>query len=514
QNQENIDVVLTSFNDARAGTTDGKQVVYGPDISLAPFGWIDRGGTLEPDHFLLRAAPRARQVGVYLPDPWLEWTRLPGSEPSSPDDQATPHLHDPRSDVTTWQRVRKSVLYAARLIADRANSLAPSFVRSLGRIEIELLPPALWAEEPHRLRIVFVEGDEERRDIRVIGSGVAGWVAATLRIACDELLNAKLEVFDPTTKELVTDPAAKIAIALSARHPSSLDPPGLRLAPSTNLRVLLIDEPEAHLHPAAVKSVADWLVEASTQGAVVVATHHQSLVDIPSELASLVVMSRVGGTSCDAKWVRTDRVRALESIASEVGLTKADLLLHTRLIVFVEGLHDEAVLTAMFGERLRRASVRLVPIYGTNSLGALAESDLIGALGIPMAVVTDHTDPSRVRRGEADSPEERSVVSFLDEMARRGLLVQPLGHSKRDILDHLSDDVCRSFAPDFPGWESARQTWSRDTGLDFKRWVKRAYGLKLDRDSVARIAEDCAKHGEIPPALDRLVREIEAQAGR
>jgi len=214
--------------------------------------------------------------------------------------------------------------------------------------------------------------------------------------------------------------------------------------------------------------------------------------------------------------IGTNLAFELDIGATEIGLTKADLFLLTRLVVFVEGPHEEAVLTSMFGARLLAAGIRLVPIHGTLNLPALVDSELIDALELPMAIVTDNTNAGRVRRGQPMSPEEAAVVHWTSEMQAKGITPYPLGFSQRDILRYLDDDVCRSHAPTFPGWDLAWKERPKDvqTGSGFKPWVTEHYGLDLDREAVQRLAAECARLGKIPKALDRLVLEMESLVDR
>lgn len=151
------------------------------------------------------------------------------------------------------------------------------------------------------------------------------------------------------------------------------------------------------------------------------ATHHSRLLNLPTRLPTLVLMQRRTDRSCEPRVIGTNLAFELDIGATEIGLTKADLFLLTRLVVFVEGPHEEAVLTSMFGARLLAAGIRLVPIHGTLNLPALVDSELIDALELPMAIVTDNTNAGRVRRGQPMSPEEAAVVHWTSEMEAKGI---------------------------------------------------------------------------------------------
>jgi energy-coupling factor transporter ATP-binding protein EcfA2 len=447
---------------------------FGPepeDLTEVPVGYIERDdGSVVRDRFLL-APGRTYEDGYgHRPDAWLEVPPNTSEGPNGSPGSGETNGNDSWDGFPTWQRVRPSIACVARLISDAATRLAPSFVQDQGRIEVEILPPWLWAEEPSRVRIALVETTGERFDIRVLGSGVARWLAASLRLASHDLAHGVQRVLDPLTGVPITDASRARDVALAARR-SPMSPDGLCLVPGSQLRVVLVDEPESHLHPAAVTSVGDWLAGVSERGAVVAATHHSSLLNSNSLLTHVALVRRDDDGTSTVRMVDADLISALDGMKEQIGLSAADLFLLTRLVLFVEGPHDVAILGAMFGDRLRRAGVQVIPIHGVGNLPGLVDSEVVQALGLPMALVTDRTNSGRVRRGEPQTDEERAVSRFIGELARKGTRIESLGHSKPDILDHLDEGICRKVAPKFPGWDSAAAEWKRSgRTLSFKSW--------------------------------------------
>lgn len=498
----------------RAGHGLGDSDLEPEDLIEVPVGYIERDdGQVVPDRFLLAPGWRAYEEGYgHRPDAWLEMQPNTPDGPNGSPGSSELNGEDAWHGVPTWQRVRPSLAYVARLISDAATRLAPSFVQDQGRIEVEILPPWLWAEEPSRVGIALVETTGERFDIRVLGSGVARWLAASLRLAMHDLAHGEQRVLDPITRVPITDPARARDVAWAARR-SPMSPDGLCIVPGSQLRIVLVDEPESHLHPAAVASVGEWLAGVSERGAVVAATHNSSLLNSTSLLTHTALVRRDDDGTSTVQIVDADLISALDRVKEQIGLSAAELFLLTRLVLFVEGPHDVAVLGVMFGDRLRRAGVQMIPIHGVGNLPGLVDSEVVHALGLPMALVTDRTNSGRVRRGEPQTGEEQAVSRFVGELARKGTHVESLGHSKRDILDHLDEGICRKVAPGFPGWDIARVEWNRSgRTVDFKPWVEASYGLRLDRGSVEELARACTREGRIPPALERLIRHVEAIA--
>jgi hypothetical protein len=204
----------------------------------------------------------------------------------------------------------------------------------------------------------------------------------------------------------------------------------------------------------------------------------------------------------------------LERANAELGLTAGELLLLTRFALFVEGPHDEAVLLGMFGNVLAAAGVKVLPLHGIDNAMAIVDSEVISSLGIRMGVLGDNVDRQRIGSGAASTYEERATLRLLQEAMRSGKVVSPFGLLRRDILDYLDDDVCRTEAPDFPGWVEAVRVWKKDgCPTPFKPFVTEQFGLRLDRNTVHRLAVGTALAGVVPIELERVVRAICARAG-
>src|SRR5207248_2548482 len=157
-----------------------------------------------------------------------------------------------------------------------------------------------------------------------------------------------------------------------------------------------------------------------------------------------------------------------------------DLLQHTRLMLFVEGPHDEIILRAFLGDELDRARIRIVVLHGLHNVPALLDSELVEQLGIPLAVLADNIPPDR--RRSRPTAESEAVDRVVQEARATGRVVHQFGLERRDILQYLHVDACRSLAPDFPGWPVASAEWRRSgSSLRFKEFVRETYGLKLDR---------------------------------
>jgi predicted ATPase len=109
---------------------------------------------------------------------------------------------------------------------------------------------------------------------------------------------------------------------------------------ATSSRLVLIDEPQAYLHPHAERSLLA-LLEQHPEHQYVIATHsHQLLASRPLKQARLVTIDN-GGT-------RISNPESGQAVLSELGVTAADLWAHDR-VLWVEGPSEVAILEVLAG---------------------------------------------------------------------------------------------------------------------------------------------------------------------
>jgi hypothetical protein len=410
-----------------------------------------------------------------------------------------------------WYRVRHSVLAAAKLIETEANKVAPGFVAEQGTIGIEILPVPMWGGGLPRVRATFTEYEDEVRDLKVVGAGTARWVAAAVRLACRRL-EAGRQVVTDNAGAIVMDEAEKRQIVSQARQ-EPLTQRAVRLEPSDAAAFYIADEPEAHLHPAALQTVRQWLTRlAATAATVLVATHSTTLLDSTSELVQRVLVTRSQHRT-HLRRMTGSLSAELARVADDLGLPRGELLLMTRLALFVEGPHDQIILEEWFGDDLQAAGIHVFPVHGVDNLPGLAESEIIAALGIHIATLSDDTSLSRASSGSPRTRGEQAVSRLLAEAARSGLQVRAIGLDKPDILYYLDEAICQRTAPAFPGWEAAQAERSRrGSRAPWKRWVEDQYALPLTRESVRQLARTCRQEEEIPAELARKILELAAYA--
>ena len=439
----------------------------------------------------------------YSPDGWLEGR----SEEGEPDLPASWGPYDQGG----WYRVRHSILAAAKVIEEEANRVAPEFVTRQGTIGIEILPVSVWGGGLPRVRATFTERGQETRDLKVVGAGTARWAAAAARLACRRL-QAGRQVAADDAGTPVEDEAEKRRIVSLARS-APFTQQAVHLEPFDAPAVYIADEPEAHLHPAALHSVRQWLTElAETAATVLVATHSTALLNSTSELVNRVFVLRKED-STQLRHVTGALAEELGRVSEDLGISRGELLLMTRLALFVEGPHDQIILDEWFGDVLQRAGIHVFPVHGVDNLPGLADSEITAALGIRIATLSDDTSPSRASSGRPRTRGDHAVGRLLAEASRAGIQVHPVGLDQPDILYYLDETICRQVAPAFPGWNAAQaERTNAGSHVPWKRWVEDRYALPLTREGVRRLARMCRQEHKIPAELTRKIHGLAAHA--
>lgn len=417
------------------------------------------------------------------------------------------------------------IMNAVERIATHANSIAPKFLLQDSQLEIEIISPTEWKPNVPRIRATINENGR-KFPLAFVGSGIARWASYLIRLACQELLAGTI-VGDPNPELAITlDDFSYDGTTHFLELPERISYDGatpyeevaaLKILPTQLDVVLLLDEPEAHLHPRAVASIGEWLLDIAPRVAsVVVATHHPALFNLRGIGVQKHVTLRSQGTSVVKPWNPASE-ELVDQLAHQIGLTAGDFFMMSQFVLFVEGPHDLIVLEEFFGDLLRESMVRLVPLHGAKNISLLAESEIVWQMGMPIGVLTDGTNIPRVIRGEHSNHIEKLVERMLRECQAEGRDVEPFGLELDDILFYLDDELTATFASRvFPGWSTAETIWKQidrpanepANGTKFKRWITETYGLPLDRDTVREIAKKCKETGKIPKELSDIVSEI------
>jgi len=128
--------------------------------------------------------------------------------------------------------------------------------------------------------------------------------------------------------------------------------------------ILAIEEPESHLHPAAIHQVNDIIRSISQTSQVIVTTHNPLFVD-RENIKSNVIVTNGGATPA----------KNIAAIRDILGIKASDNLTHANYALLVEGEEDAIVLRALLpvlsekiGKALRNNMLIVEPIGGAGNL--------------------------------------------------------------------------------------------------------------------------------------------------
>jgi putative ATP-dependent endonuclease of OLD family len=164
------------------------------------------------------------------------------------------------------------------------------------------------------------------------------------------------------------------------------------------LHVLLVEEPEAHLHPQLQDLLLHYLETAACDATQVVVTTHSPNFAAASGVERMTILARPPGSQ--APIARSPARFGLEQVATDhlrrfLDVTKASLLF-SRGVILVEGVAEQLLLPALaqrVGINLREEGVTIVNVGGVSfaPFAALFSSD---RLPLRCAVVSDGDPPS------------------------------------------------------------------------------------------------------------------------
>jgi energy-coupling factor transporter ATP-binding protein EcfA2 len=258
--------------------------------------------------------------------------------------------------------------------------------------------------------------------------------------------------------------------------------------------VLLLDEPEVHLHPLAVRSVKQWIQDVSPYfKSVVIATHSLVIADVDLPTATTLLAERVGG---DSRFFRrgVDRTRENMMLLNDLGLTESDIFLRYKYFLFVEGIHERVIFETYYGQDLENAGIRVINLHGLGNAAYLTTTDFIWAFGKPIGVFADNHDPFKDLDADrvSETHEDSTMRGVIRNFVSAGRTFDRFGHREEDILFYVDSSVAREFANSkFSTWQDAYETAvAAGPKGKWKKYVKRTYGLNIDGEgSLEAISE-------------------------
>jgi hypothetical protein len=272
--------------------------------------------------------------------------------------------------------------------------------------------------------------------------------------------------------------------------------------------VLLIDEPELHLHPALQRSLFAQLEDVAARAQVWIVTHSPSLVTTAS--LSAVLHMREPSTTDANQLIRASDERDRLEVLEDLGIHPIELL-QNEFIVAVEGTTDQQRLSALLPLELAAAVVTI----GGNAEGVESVARNLASTGtIPFLAVRDRDllDDEQKARRENETPglfiwPGRALEN---ELLYPDLVVQALGRagqeesvsSIRERLEELAQRQRSEIVADLA-----------EQALDDRFQLNPSGGDRLSR-LRSYIAEQGRASREKEQAFDSVREEVESRLDR
>jgi len=515
------------------------------------------------------ASSLSRCIGDGIVHPAVDWLYAMGEE--------WQQVANSRRDIPggPYYRIHPAVKVACRYVQRYLNKNLPAFISDEFEFLVEPLDLSSWIEsESKRVRLSAIRKSDLETDISTqisnyfglshtgieqLGAGVRRWVDVVLKVL-------EAETYAVSMEDLGFEEAFYKAYGLEGwledssqfeelfdetfyddgdlylkqwgylcEHPTAHEL--VELCPTEQSHIILIDEPEANLHPDAVESIIRWMIDMAAKGNMfIVATHNLRVFDLQT-----VSVRRFTMRSNDDLVELDHDVSYLDSWAVEMGFTPGEMFLATKRWLIVEGEVDREVLRAWYEPLFRERGVRVIPAHGVGNVDQLMQVDFLGGIGARVSVLLD-----------SDAPDSSPVkTDTLRGRIERGLLQQSLlgqqtliegklsasevifgveKHEQVDVLLFL-DEECVNVVVDNLGRrrEGSRRmdSWSRAwdefvaeasgventkratlTVKNFKAFLEREFGIRLDKDMARKVAVLQRQRGKIPESLTATVMRI------
>jgi len=193
--------------------------------------------------------------------------------------------------------------------------------------------------------------------------------------------------------------------------------------------ILLVEEPEIHLHPAMETSLMQYLKRIGRDTQVIVSTHSTNFLDV-AEMRNVYLVSK-RATETTVQLLNPTDIEA--EVPRELGIRLSSLFMFDRL-AFVEGQTDEAILRELattLGANLSQSNVGFIPMGGARNFAYFAAEGTMGFLNrrqVDMWFVLDRDerDEADVKRMTEKAGEDTHVI-VLDRRELENYLIDPSG---------------------------------------------------------------------------------------
>ena len=249
--------------------------------------------------------------------------------------------------------------------------------------------------------------------------------------------------------------------------------------------VLALEEPESHLHPAAVHELRSVLDDISLHTQIVVSSHCPLFVNRSHMAANVIVNKK-----------KAVPARSLEEVRNALGVRASDNLHSAELVIVVEGAADSKILTSLLALRSPR-------ITSLIKQGRLAFQHIGGCSKLNYAL--DRLQREVCRFHVFLDDDEAGNKAFADAKDK-GLIAEKettmtrlLGRKVSELEDLLSDDLCNQVVGEMFGIKGFRvphnnaKAWS-DRVRDACARASKPWSSSTEKDLKQNLADAVQKH--------------------
>ena len=214
--------------------------------------------------------------------------------------------------------------------------------------------------------------------------------------------------------------------------------------------VVAVEEPESHLHPAAIHELRLVIHELSEKNQVILTTHNPLFVERLRIKSNIIV-----------KQSRARPAQNIEELRTVLGVRAADNLQHAAIVLLVEGSDDQASLVALFRHHSRLISTALEngtlviePLGGGSNLGYKAGLVKQALCYVHCFLDYDHNSKQAFERALEDHVLTHAEVTFTNLR----------GNKEAEFEDMLDTRLYRARYMDIFGVDVRSSVFQKDEG--------------------------------------------------
>jgi len=467
--------------------------------------------------------------------------------------------------------IDQGVAAACRILSELIDGSMPDFIRDHYKFEFEIQSPVSWAEGPHviaylrdrslgeeHFKLVNIIDDVEKIDaLESTSAGQRRWITSVIltfvgaetqlridtnrlesqllneiketdafqEVATEDLTELALHYFENSQEEILIE-----AYFRECRNSAELLDYGF----DTEERVVFVDEPEANLHPSAIRSIGRWLQNKAAENAVVIAaTHNSEIFDIQYPDVSRFITLRGPGIRNRIPQLDKDISYAKNDLL-EMGITQAELLLSVKRWICVEGEIDRIVIEGLFGRRLEVTGTRILPLHGAKKANYLFQAPLLKVIAGQIVVLLDSPAPDGADQNLSDL-EQLLIKDLKSDLRREDLhsvgdfqdtriaveripVVDMMFYLDPELLCQNSKNLIRSFDSWISTWNTfiniqEKQRLSGEgpgskSVKEFKTYLQREHGVVIDKWTVSGTVTMQAQAERFPLQLEEIIYRL------